>query len=92
MRVNVSDIDLNLKADTANNDNDHKPRERVSSTTEAERLDDIALAEAILEVEQELKKEKGSGIGRFFLVMAGAAIFSGIVLQYLDIIKLPLSW
>ena len=77
MQLDLDDPNLNETLDA--------PRERINSTTEAERLDDIAVAAAIAEVEAELKSEGGAGLATYLTAAVGV-IVTGVVLQRLDIV------
>jgi hypothetical protein len=77
MQLDLDDPNLNETLDA--------PRERINSTTEAERLDDIAVAAAIAEVEAELKSEASAGLTTYLTAAVGV-IVTGVVLQRLDIV------
>jgi len=95
LRLNLSDVDLNLKDDTAaarrssRGDMRGELRERINSTTEEERLDDIAVAAAIAEVEEELKKESDAIDVSGYLFVAVFAVTVSVTMHWLKFITIP---
>ena len=85
MKLSLSAVDLDLKGKEEEKV-DAGSRERVQSTDEIEKLDDMAIAQAVAEIEAEIKAENSnSGISSemilFGLAIVAAAVIAKLMLS-----------